>query len=59
MGPNRDDSALHSRLRDLLSTGSAPEPEEYEPTGLTDIESDYEQMQDIIVVDESIDTTDD
>jgi hypothetical protein len=59
MGPKRDDSALHSRLIDLLSTGSAPEPEEYEPTGLTDIESDDEEMQDIIVVDESIDTTDD
>jgi hypothetical protein len=43
-----DDSALHSKLRDVLSKGTVPELESEEPTGLTDNESDNEESEEVI-----------
>jgi len=58
MGSKRDDSALHSRLKDLLSIGGLPEPEPHEPTGLTYNESDGEECEEIIdFIEESFEPT--
>jgi hypothetical protein len=60
MGPKRDDSAVHSKLRDVLSKGTVPEPESEEPTGLTDNESDNEESEEVIdFAEESIESTED
>ena len=49
MGPKKDNSLLHSRLNDILSTGCITEPPIEEPTGLTDTESDNEESEEVIV----------
>jgi hypothetical protein len=48
LGPKRDDSAVHSKLKDVLSCGSVTDTEIPEPSGLTDTESDVEESEEVI-----------
>ncbi len=47
LGLKRDDTQLHSKLLDILTTGQIPEFTE-EKTGLTDDEEDNEEEQETI-----------